>query len=198
MSNKAMTEVPIAIFMYSLLIFAFCYGVIFQIGLNLEIKSDVNLFEAKRTTIQLSENILSSELTESLGIFNKEELDKYDGTNTEPYIHSCNYAYKLEVEDENRAWSFGYSGNAKLANKFKFPAAIDYPDGIHPANLTISLYSSKLIESFCYITGDEKTIERRCYNPTEGNICKFSVTKEDNNICISGMSGKECRNFGGI
>jgi len=51
-----------------------------------------------RSIGDLADNIIHHNLTSARAVFDADELDKYDGSNEEPYVRYCNYGYYLEIE----------------------------------------------------------------------------------------------------
>ncbi len=192
--TKGQIDVPSDIIIFTLIIAVFFTSIFSVFASYSEIRIEVSEKEISRTAIQLTENILSSNLTYKKSIFEKNQLDKYQNTNIEP-IELCSYAYFVEITDlkNNASWSFGYK-DAEGENGASFPVSIKYEDHFVPAKMKMYIKTGNLIKAFCKINGTEAKIP--CINPKENNICSFTVSKEGENICISGKSEKVCRRFG--
>ncbi|RLI97282.1 MAG: hypothetical protein DRO96_00960 [Candidatus Aenigmatarchaeota archaeon] len=192
--TKGQLDAPSDLVIFTLIIAVFFTSIYSVFTSYSEIRIELSEKEISRTAIQLTENILSSNLTYKKSIFDKNQLDKYQDTNIEP-VKLCSYAYLVEITDltNNNTWSFGYK-DAEGENGATYPVSIRYEDHFAPAEMKIFLKTGNIIKAFCKINGTEAKIP--CYNPKGGNVCIFTVTKEGENTCISGKSKKVCRRFG--
>jgi len=99
-----------------------------------------------RTIGEFAENIVHHDLTIHRTVFNPDELDKYDGTEEQPYVSHNKYKYYLIIEnldETSKKWEFGYTGSYLEKAEKKFPVAVADGDKIIPANMTIILYDTK-------------------------------------------------------
>jgi hypothetical protein len=70
-----------------------------MIFLLVNIRYTVSSREIERTTVQISEALLTSKLTVTRAIFDPTQLNKYDNSVAEPYSQ-CKYAYNIVIEEQ--------------------------------------------------------------------------------------------------
>ncbi|MFH0949317.1 MAG: hypothetical protein V1802_02410 [Candidatus Aenigmatarchaeota archaeon] len=166
------------------------------IGIMIDLRPTVQYNMAEKSVAEISENLLSSELTNSYSVFSSEKLSALHGKNIET-ARDCRYGYEvtficldknkcksLDVDgnDINGKYSFGYkegwsSGiieSIDPVSRSEYIVAIEAHDEIIPAKMTIEIYDTPLTRTACMIETAyslRKTQEARCVRFDKGGAC---------------------------
>lgn len=196
-----------------LAVIAFAVWLFFNIGI------EVNVRALDRATVEISDAISKSPLTEELAIFKEEELEKYKDTRTEPYIQHCRYGYFVKIKTAKKEWRFGYEPESPVKSekdsKSKFPVAVLSNGKIEPAEMEIRMYDTWTTRIACMIEAayQQKKIQEEKFNcpgylRSHYGLCGFLLRRQngDSNsdyICMFFMDGDkkidtDCRYLPGI
>lgn len=131
----------------------------FLTSLRIELKEK----EVTRTAIELAEAVTQRNFIAGKAVFKKEELDRFNGQETEPYVRHCSIGVRITVENlvTKEKWQFGYKpGTAEIVatDTVIYPAGIhvpdpqrnaDFYDTAQAATLTVAAYDTLLTRMSC-------------------------------------------------
>ncbi len=188
---------------------------LFIIFLVLSFGRELKTNDIARATVELADNLANSRLTESRLVFKTEELDKLDGSDTEPIRH-CLYAYKAKVTsfekiDGKNSWEFGYEPNLRGLVKEsigrEFPVLIKKGASLFPGKLSLDVYDSWIATFTClaetaYSSRKAQSITAPCFDLNDGRGYSIGYSKKTpGRYCMYDITGQgggetgECRHF---
>ncbi len=178
--------------------------IFFVVMLLSSFRVNIESNDLQRVASELAENIMVNGLTDSRFVFDKAELDNFDGTASEPYVRHCSYAYHLDVEakskiNEKDRWSIGYKTNQfatlnRLGEAvFETPAAVKGLDEkgktvVVAGKMKITVYSTIVGAVGCMVenafyTKDTQSVPAIC-TKEKATFCDLAIAKADGKICF--------------
>lgn len=176
-------------YVFKIIIVIFTLFVLTELFVSFE--PAVKFNQAEKFTIELAENIMTSNLTVSGGVFDATLVASYNGKVTEPFVRQCKYAYSLTFicKDERRCdannieklMRFGYKGIETPLFSKTYPIGYviqerdaEYYNDAIPVELQINVYDTALSQVSCAV---EKAYKLR----------------EPQELRCLGYDGKNCR-----
>ncbi len=200
-----------------IMIIALLAVIALAIYLFFTIRVEVSNRALDRANVEISDALVKSPLTQELAVFKKEELDRYDNTRAEPFVHQCKYGYSVKITSEKDSWFFGYTPDKPAKSiedsSANFPVSVISDGNVVPAEMEVKVYDTWTTRIACLVEGAylSRSVASDSFScPGElfdnYNKCGFALRRMDGNeksdyICLLDKTGEkdtDCRYLPGV